>query len=215
MCSVGYRETKREVAQARRRRIPAFGLIAGIAVAAACPSASASTLNMAGATGFTYGADVGEANDVTVDKTGSNYVVTETGPGVVMADGDGAGGCAVQANVGTCPTAGVNIFSAFLGDQDDEFTIEIAMGFVIVDDGTGNDILNGGPGVDSLGDVLPSGGGDDTLVGGGGGDRLAGGAGADDLEAVRVKTPCIRASATTSSGAATARATALSTRRPP
>ena len=143
-------------------------------------------------------ATAGETNDVTVEKTGTAYVLSDPGSTIVP----GAGCTAVTANVVSCSTAGITNVDLRLGDLNDKARIadsvrDLGSNFgqgVFIQGDAGDDTLSGGKFVpntlyghtdffaDAPGDDELTGGDlSDTLRGGGGQDVLTGGPDRDNL----------------------------------
>jgi hypothetical protein len=120
-----------------------------------------------GSTTFSYVASTGQANDVTVDLVGGNYVLRDTGV-TTFPDADGVDGCAVAGNEATCPatigTASVALVRVNVSDGDDRVLI-IASTPSRLFGQAGADTLTGGP----LADLLSGSDGDDTINARGGG----------------------------------------------
>jgi hypothetical protein len=167
----------------RRRRgavaCLAFGLVTFALAHAAPASAYAVGVGLADAgTTLSYLAPTGEANNVTVDLVGSNYVIADAGV-ATLADADGVEGCVVSGNQATCPatTGAVSVASIRINvsDGDDEVVINAATPSVVFGR-DGNDKLTGGPAADNLDGFT----GDDTInVRGGGQDTVRCGDGND------------------------------------
>jgi RTX calcium-binding nonapeptide repeat (4 copies)/Bacterial Ig-like domain len=130
-----------------------FGLVLGLALLCAAPSAWAGV----GITGTTlaYNARGGDVNDIRVAFDGTNYVVTDSVPL------DDAVGCTVTGNSATCPGP-INVIKVNSGDLADSITIEPSVpasvrtelygraGDDTLTGGSGNDVLNGYTGNDTL-----------------------------------------------------------------
>lgn len=162
---------------------------------AAAGPASAGTACKVGTTAVFAAADVvsasgctgadaaGETNalGVTVNAAG-DVVFTDAQP---IADGDGAGGCAVSGNTAVCP--GATGYRYDLGAGGDSASAGTVRSEGQSTGGAGNDTLAGGPGLDALdggpgADGVSGGPGDDVLQGGDGGDTVSGGDGDDSLD---------------------------------
>lgn len=177
------------------------GLVLGAIVVAGCllaPGvASASSVAVVGKTGekrIAYLADAGEANRLTVTRTGSTgpegsatntYTVTDGGATVRV----GAGCVRVTPRAARCSIAEPEGLDVSLGDRGDTATVRVdGLRDVAVDGEAGNDALSvtasradldGGGGSDQL---STPGDGFNVLDGGGGGrDVLRGGDGSDTL----------------------------------
>ena len=164
--------------QARKTQILSlFHLQALLAVMAVIGSSSiAGSATIIGNGTLAYRAAGGEQNAVTVTLSGSNVIVTESGPGVTRTSPFGC--TMVAANSFDCgDVGGIFAMKALLRNLDDSLDASAVAFPVYVRGGTGNDVLIGGTGDD----ILSGGGGGDGLRGNLGADRLAGGGGADDL----------------------------------
>ena len=156
----------------RPRNWPAATAVALLSLAAPA-AANAASVALSGST-LRYTAGALEGNEVAVEISGPNYLVTDTGV-TAITDADGAGGCSVAGNEATCPTLGVTRVSVLTEDLVDTVTIGGGTSDTI-DGGPGSDTLSGGAGNDAIiGDV-----GNDTLNGESGNDALRGGTGADE-----------------------------------
>jgi Ca2+-binding RTX toxin-like protein len=131
-----------------------------VALAAAImptPALGASVTHAPGSFRLRFLADPGEANRVTVTRTGSTLTVTDPGADVLRARGD----CGpLRPGVVSCPAADIIALDVRTGDGNDDIT-----------DATG------------LGGELHGGSGEDYLDGRGGFDGLDGGAGPDVIVA--------------------------------
>jgi Ca2+-binding RTX toxin-like protein len=165
-------------------------------LAAASPAA-ASTAGLSGSQ-LQFNAVGGETNNVALSQSGASFVISDPGAPITPLAGCAAAG----ANQVSCPSAGVQGISLFLGDQNDQLHVAdgvIVQGFNGVDafGGPGNDLLapgNGSGGTEFFGDAgddvlqgsadgerLEGGTENDTVNGNGGGDFLSGGDGADSV----------------------------------
>jgi Ca2+-binding RTX toxin-like protein len=161
-----------------------FATALTIALVWAAPASAGTVCNIAGIATFAA-ADVGancpsganspsEVNSLSVSTNPAGDIVF-TDANAAMTDGDGAGGCSVSGNTGTCP--GTTGFVFNLGAGDDTAAVGAVASGGISTGGPGADHLQGGP----LADLLNGGGGDDVLEGGEGDDTLLGGIGVDTL----------------------------------
>ena len=163
----------------------------------AAPPADAASVRSASGPEFsrvTYSADPGETNHLTVSDTGSTLILEDTG--ATISAGDGCSNetpSRVRCDVGPGQAA----YTAYLGDGNDDATIDVAPGgrFDLPEGGgessavygeEGNDTLHGSAVEDSFyggpgDDVATGGGGNDYLVAGTGADRLDGGSGNDTI----------------------------------
>lgn len=128
----------------------------------------------------TFKASAGEANRVTVARTGSKTFTIEDRGAPVIA---GTGCTAISANKARCIAPGKRSATpgpVNLGDGDDTATTRGASVSVLLDGGVGNDRLSAGSGSSPL---LAGGPGDDILTGGELDDLIFGEAGYDQGEA--------------------------------
>lgn len=171
----------------RRRGVSAW-LAFGLAVFAFANAAPASAAYVVGAgiadggATLSYLTPAGEANDVTVDLVGGNYVLRDAGV-ASFADADGVDGCTVSGNEATCPTTTGTVSVATVrvnvSDGDDRVVIN-APTSALVFGRDGADTLTGGPAADTLEGFL----GDDTInARGGGPDTIRCGDGNDTATA--------------------------------
>ena len=164
-----------------------FAIALTIALVGAAPASAGSVcIDVTGTPAF-YAADVAagcpggangasEVNTLSVSSNAAGDVVF-TDAGNPVADGDGAGGCTVSGNTGTCPAGGFG-YSFNLGAGNDTASVgTLAAGLLSSSGGDGADHLTGGP----LADNLDGGAGDDAIDGGGGDDALSGGDGVDTI----------------------------------
>jgi hypothetical protein len=124
-----------------------------------------------GGTTLSYLAPPGEANNVTVDLVGTNYVLTDAGVATI-ADADGVDGCVASGNQATCPattgTVSVATLRINVSDGDDQVVINAPTPSLVFGR-DGNDTLTGGPAADNFDGFT----GDDTInVRGGGQDTV-------------------------------------------
>ncbi len=135
---------------------------------AATPAMGANVL-MDGTT-LRYNAAPGEANTLTITQSGAEFAVSD---GVPVTPG--AGCASVDATSATC--SGATLIRVNVGDLDDTVTIDAPTPSEIFGQ-TGNDILTGGAGNDTIDGKE----GDDTLTGGDGTDSVFGKDGDDLIE---------------------------------
>ena len=145
---------------------------------AAAPAAHAANATLAGST-LSYVASPGEVNNVTITQSGTNYVVSDPGQPIRLANGT------IVTGSTSFPTASVTAFVVDAGDQNDSVAITPARNSTLIG-GTGADSLTAAGATDSLtggdgNDTLAGGSGNDTLYGSLGDDTLDGGTGADSL----------------------------------
>jgi Ca2+-binding RTX toxin-like protein len=167
--------------------------------APAVATASTAQVNFNGTLFFFAAA--GETNDVTVAKSGANFVITD--PGAPITPGTGC--AAVNANQVSCPGADVTGIEIRLGDLNDRATVADTIANVSTDffdpdveirGEQGADVLNGGvnarneliggfPSFFSISDpstnTLTGGSKRDGLQGADGNDVMAGGGGSDSF----------------------------------
>src|SRR5687768_10199658 len=109
------------LAERPRRRshlLPAFGLLFVVLLWLVPSGALAGEVTLDEFGDIEYIAADGEANDVAVGYDGDDYTLSESGPAVVVTDGDGAGeGCEVAGTVATCPGADVDFLWLDAGDE--------------------------------------------------------------------------------------------------
>jgi Ca2+-binding RTX toxin-like protein len=158
----------------RLGRVRRAGLLTAalLAVAVAAPAASnAATASKSGST-VTVTAGAGEANDLKITVSGSDFRIDEDGWGVSLSAGSGcvSGG----ATIVNCATAGVTSVVVDAGDLNDSVDTNISTSVTLLG-GDGNDGLVGGSGSDTI----DGGVGDDGFSGRMGGDTFVGGAGSD------------------------------------
>jgi Ca2+-binding RTX toxin-like protein len=162
-----------------------------LAAAAPIPAAQASSAGVSGGQ-LVFGAEPGEANDVTIVLEGSQYRVTDAG-----ADLQAEVGCDATPDPRTvlCPAAGVTSIGAGLLDRDDRLTVDAPVPAQVLGY-SGADTIAGGSGDDELlgmdgADVIHGRGGNDRMLeidgernvldGGAGADAITGGAGPDEV----------------------------------
>jgi Ca2+-binding RTX toxin-like protein len=148
-------------------RASLFGLILGLGLLCAAPSAEAA-IGISGNT-LSYTAKPGDENHVLVSLSGGNFVVADTVPIELAAS---PGGCTLSADTltATCPAAGVTLIRVNASDGNDSVAIDAPI--------TTNTQLFGREGDDTL----SGGSGKDLLNGGTGDDILVGGAGVDTAD---------------------------------
>ncbi len=175
----------------RRRRAlaGAFVLAAVLALPASASASKAEVQAFAGELFFF--SDPGETNDLTVSRSGANYVFTDTGSAITPM----AGCTTLTANSVTCDGTEVGGIKVYAGDMNDTVTVAssvvpMPLGSyyspdVVLAGEDGADTLTGGANVQNglfgqdegyVGDVAA-----DTLTGGSLRDELDGGAGADQM----------------------------------
>ena len=162
----------------RSRLLPALGLLF-VVVLWLVPSAALASVVTSASNGRSaeYHGDPGEANNVLVNETADTITFVELTNGIALTDSDGAGGCEVAGNVGTCPAGNLNNLVVLLGDGDDAVNAAGTTTFAIIQGGEGDDVLTAGDGNDSVSGQA----GDDVLFGGAGNDFVGGFAGEDDV----------------------------------
>jgi RTX calcium-binding nonapeptide repeat (4 copies) len=138
-----------------------LGLVLGVALLAAAPSAASAALSVSNGV-LIYNARSGDANDIGISFDGvDTYTVTDVVPI------DSGGGCNVTGNSATCPSTGIGSIRVNAGDLNDTVTIAASVTVPTQLFGReGNDTLSGGSGNDVLNGYT----GDDTLVGNDGSD---------------------------------------------
>ena len=167
-----------------RARVAAIG-VAVVGVLALLPGvAHAAFLGSSGAT-ITFNAQAAEANNLTVEVSGANFVFTDA-PGITITP---TAPCAtIAANKVSCPTTGVSRLSISLNDQSDAVTIAASVGADIQSSISGGDAddtltsLSEGRGNftgDTGNDTVSAGGGSDFITDGLGTDSYSGGGGVD------------------------------------
>jgi Ca2+-binding RTX toxin-like protein len=142
----------------------ALTLLASLAGAA--PALAGQVNHPPGSSQITFLAAGGEANDLTVTATGTEYRFADAGAPVTPVSGSDC--TQVDPNTVACPAPGVTFIQIDLGDLGDR----VALGgtpATLVFGRAGDDNLSGGDG----GDELVGGAGRDTLAGNGGDDELA------------------------------------------
>ena len=162
----------------RSRLLPALGLLF-VVVLWLVPSAALASVVTSASNGRSaeYHGDPGEANNVLVNETADTITFVELTNGIALTDSDGAGGCEVAGNMGTCPAGNLNNLVILLGDGDDAVNAAGTTTFAIIQGGEGDDVLTSGAGNDSVSGQA----GDDVLFGGAGNDGVGGAAGDDEV----------------------------------
>jgi RTX calcium-binding nonapeptide repeat (4 copies) len=165
----------------RSNLLAAFGLLLMLLLWLAPSGAFAAEVEWLDYGEIDYVAEEGEANDLAVDHSGDAYTFTESGNGVTLTDGDGAGGCEIIGNVATCPAADADFLWLDAGDEDDRISVDLedTTMYTLSRGGDGDDTLTGGDGTDDMYGHA----GDDTITGGDGDDYLDDGAGDDVVHA--------------------------------
>lgn len=162
-------------------------VLAGVASLIVPAGASAATVSISFSE-LRINAGAGEANVVTIARSGGTYVVSDTGVAPVAGFG-----CAPFGTAVACPAEGITSIEADLNNLDDTATLAASVvgnsNFDVRLNGeSGEDTLNAGPKVDS---TLDGGSDNDTLNGSAqrdridgddGGDVMNGGAGNDQIE---------------------------------
>jgi RTX calcium-binding nonapeptide repeat (4 copies) len=180
----------------RRRTAPAAVGAASVALLALGASAQAATVSVEG-DALRVIAAPGEANQLGVAVSPTDFAVTVTDWGAPLMAGPGCGSaadgsvdCPPPGTASTVPVARIEIDA---GDLDDSVSVAAGLPAHVLG-GDGNDALSaatttldGAPGAAVLDgglgdDRLQGGDGDDTLLGGGGADFADGGAGDDSIE---------------------------------
>jgi Ca2+-binding RTX toxin-like protein len=148
---------------------------AGLAVGGVT-SASAATLTSSGSQ-IQYNAAAAETNNLTISRSGANYVFADAGAPITPT----APCAAVTANTATCPAAGISEIVSFLNDLGDRGAVDASVSGVRlqISGGAGDDTLTGG---ENNEDALFGEAGQDTLSGRGGSDRIGGGDGNDTID---------------------------------
>jgi Ca2+-binding RTX toxin-like protein len=163
-----------------RRRLYSCIALAGALVVLA-PAAAQGSILVGGGNAVFYAADPGETNVVTVERSGSNIVVSDTGATIAPT----APCVSVTAQQATCPALPFDFaFQAQLGDLDDRATIASSfagMSQAILVGDEGNDQLNNTSFLPAVG--LFGSDGNDILAGGRGFDQITGDAGNDTIDA--------------------------------
>ena len=159
---------------------PKLALTVLLAVLAAPATADAATISIRGGVGGfpLYRAAPGEANDVTVTRSGGS--ITFVDAGVATITHASGGPCAVNGNHATCPGSEAQVEA---GDLEDTVTLSGAV-YGRLYGGEGADTLSAGTAGSEMtgkggGDVFNGGSGADRMYGGGGADVFNGGAGTD------------------------------------
>jgi Ca2+-binding RTX toxin-like protein len=176
----------------RRWRSIACGAASLIVFLCAPAAADAAIADVSPITGIaSYTADFGEANALVVSAEPGSILFTDPGATITPL-----GTCVVEdpptAHVVRCPATGAFDFLVDTLDGADSVRIEeslyaaLAIGFLRVDGGDGDDALVTGSGADFVfgrdgDDTIDSGAGDDQIEGHGGVDGLTAGAGNDDV----------------------------------
>ncbi|MFA9399625.1 MAG: calcium-binding protein, partial [Acidobacteriota bacterium] len=122
--------------------------------------------------GVDYDAVAGETNQVTVARSGPNYVFNESGGVAIVATAPCVN---LLANVAFCPVAGIDSIDVSLLDMNDTASYDAS---IVAPIDTIN--LTGGPGNDTLLAEGPTGG---DLRGNDGNDTITGGDGDEDVRA--------------------------------
>jgi Ca2+-binding RTX toxin-like protein len=158
----------------------AFLVPAAAATASQLSACNASSI-YCGSNQITYFAEAGETNNVTVDRSGDNVVVTDTGAVITLFSNNA--GCTVSPDQhqATCslPAANGTYVQAYLEDGNDTFVSNLTgsgppngtFASTFVSGAAGNDTLTGND-TEFGNDDLLGGTGDDTLRGRGGDDSL-------------------------------------------
>jgi Ca2+-binding RTX toxin-like protein len=136
----------------------------------AAPSAFGATAGVANGT-LTYVAGAGEVNTVTITRTSTQFVISDPGRAITLANGTTVTGTA------TFSTSGVTRLLVDAGDSNDQVTVSTGTRATLYGGG-GSDSLVG----NSSTDILYGGDGNDTLTGGSGADQLYGSVGEDTLD---------------------------------
>lgn len=145
-----------------------FGLVLGLALLCAAPSAWAG-VEVTPTGVLVYTARIGDQNQVSATRSGSDYVVTDVVP---IDDTTPPGGCTVSANTATCPSGSVARIRIDARDGNDVFAIDPAIGIPAS--------FIGGAGVDTVDYSSSTAGGVDvnlsagTVSRAGGPDKLLG-----------------------------------------
>src|SRR5215213_1432099 len=161
-----------------RIRTPLLFLCALGALLLPAQNAHAASATVAGGT-LSYVAGAGEVNTVTVTQSGSNYVISDPGRSITLANGTTVTGSA------SFPTTGITTILVDAGDSNDSVTVSPSVRANLFG-GAGDDSLTGGGASFTLthstaNEMLSGGSGADTLYGGQDDDTLDGGSGADSL----------------------------------
>lgn len=163
------------------RRLAA-GIVSVCALAALAAPALAATVSVSIKRVF-YAAAPAEVNDLTISRSGGDFVFSDTGAGIAAGPP-----CSGAGTTATCPSAGIIGFTVTGADEADSLRNNTAMASTL-SGGDGNDSLEGGPGNDTLRgnkgiDTLSGGGGDDLIdVRGDRGDIVSCGGGNDTARA--------------------------------
>jgi hypothetical protein len=128
-------------------------------------------LSSAGVMGYTAG--TGVKNALTVSRLSGTYIIDDTAePAITLGSGAIAAGCAnVDANTATCPRSAITSWNVQLGDQDDSANLSGVLEPTTISGGQGSDTLVGGAGQDTF--LWAPGDQSDLLDGGPGVDTLA------------------------------------------
>ena len=186
-----------------------IGLATAAALVLAVPSAASAATVAVDAGALSYTAEPGEINDVTIERAGGLFRITDSTAPLDTADAE----CdQVNDHLVRCGAAEVDTIDGVGRDQSDEITVIAARpatltggsGGDTLEGGDGNDVLiansggpftfqsetlRGGAGSDELRGTTTSGistqmfggPGDDTLIGGRGFDNMTGDEGADEF----------------------------------
>ncbi len=146
--------------------------LALVCLAFPATAAAATSIQSPGGTSIVYSADPGQANALTISRSGANYVFTDA-PAVAIT---AIAPCVSVANTASCPAATVRSLEVSLNDLNDAATVADSVAGEVraaIFGGAGNDNLVGGKNIENQlnGDDF-AGAGTDTLTGGDRGDRL-------------------------------------------
>ena len=182
-----------------RRRL-SLAIIAAAAALMLLPAGALASFASVSFSTLSYTAAAGETNNLTIELSAGNYVLTDTGATITAA----AGCTAVTANKVSCPGATIANFNVSLSDMGDTATVGSSVNknvsYSTIAGGAGNDTLSsaaaftdypislyGEDGQDTLtGDqnyeIFGGGTGNDVISAGGGFDRIDDGPGDDTLD---------------------------------
>jgi Ca2+-binding RTX toxin-like protein len=164
--------------RARSNLLAAFGLVLMVLLWLVPSGAFAAEVSLNPPYSIRYVAAAGEVNDVAIDQGDGHITLTESGDGVPLTDGDGAGGCEVTDGIATCPDAEADYVYVAADDGDDTVDVDPAITmYTSLNGGAGADALTGGGGPK----YISGGEGDDTIVGGGGTAGIFGGEGNESI----------------------------------
>jgi Ca2+-binding RTX toxin-like protein len=162
----------------------AVSLIAALLALAVAPAAAMASLASEPSNQVVYQAQAGETNNLSVELSGANYILTDPGATITPT----APCAAITAHQVSCPAAGVTAMTVTLGDLNDTAAIGPSVPdgpFIFLLGEAGNDTLTngsatfsqqiGGPG----NDTGTGGPGADSFVDDDGTDAYAGGPGTD------------------------------------